>query len=121
MTRNELYRAVLERLQVAADGEPAQPEDIAKVAGRYDDIFEMLSTRDFTNWHGSDIPADAGLAVTMVVAAYVAEDFFLPEKRKNDLKVEGFLDLPVPSVAERMLKRRLAAPYISSRVKTEYF
>lgn len=121
MTLNELYRAVLDRLQVAADGEPAQPEDLAKVETRYDEIFEMLNSRDFADWYGSDIPADAGLAVTMVVAAYVADDFFIPEPRKTSLKMEGYLDLPVPSIAERMLKRRLAASYISSTIRNEYY
>lgn len=122
MTLNDLYRKTLERMQVAADGEPAQPSDLALVAEKYVDIFEMLQSRELADWDSqTDIPADVGLALTLMLAAYSADDFFVPEPRKSQLKAEGLLDGPVMSTAERMLRKRRAGSYISTTVKTEYF
>jgi len=44
MTRNELYRKTLERLQVVADGEPSQPADVQSVTKKYAEVFEILDT-----------------------------------------------------------------------------
>jgi hypothetical protein len=122
MTLNELYRMTLERMQVAADGEPAQPSDIQKVAQRYQVVFELLNAKDLADWDAQeDIPPDAGFAVSLVMAAYCAEDFFVPEPRKSGLKAEGYLDLPQPSLAERTLNRRNAARYLSRPAQPEYF
>jgi hypothetical protein len=122
MTLNELYRQSLERMQVAADGEPAQPGDVQKVAERYLVVFELLNAKDLADWDAEeDIPPDAGFAVVLVLAAYCAEDFFVPEPRKSTIKVEGYLDLPQPSLAERMLNKRNAAKYLSQPAQSEYF
>lgn len=122
MTLNELYRMTLERMQVAADGEPAQPGDIQKVSQRYTVVFELLNAKDLADWDATeDIPPDAGFAVSLVMAAYCAEDFFVPEPRKTGLKAEGYLDLPQPSLAERMLNKRNAARYLSQPAQAEYF
>jgi hypothetical protein len=122
MTLNELYRMTLERMQVAADGEPAQPSDIQKVAQRYTVVFELLNAKDLADWDAEDdIPSDAGFAVSLVMAAYCAEDFFVPEPRKTTLKVEGLLDLPQASIAERMLNKRNTARYLSRPAQSEYF
>jgi len=122
MTLNDLYRRTLEKMQVAADGEPAQPGDIQAVARKYVEVFELLQTNKLADWDGeADIPPDAGNALSMVMAAYCAEDFFVPEPRKGNLKAEGSLDLPQPSLAERILRKRMSAAYISAPVQTEYF
>jgi len=122
MTLNELYRKTLERLQVAADGEPAQPEDIATVRKNYEAVFEVLYAKGLADWDASeDIPPDAGFAMSLVMAAYCAEDFFIPEPRKSTLKAEGYLDLPQASPAERMLTKRVSSKYISQPVQVEYF
>lgn len=122
MTLNELFRITLERMQVAADGEPALPSDIAKVRERYGVVFELLNAKGLADWDAEeDIPPDAGFAVSLVMAAYCAEDFFVPEPRKTTLKVEGYLDLPQASVAERMLTKRNSSKYISQPAESEYF
>lgn len=122
MTLNELYRQTLERLQVAADGEPAQPGDIQTVKQRYTVVFELLNAKGLADWDAEeDIPADAAFAVSLVMAAYCAEDFFVPEPRKSGLKAEGYLDLPQPSVAERTLKNRNATQYLSQPATPDYF
>lgn len=122
MTLNELYRATLERLQVAADGEPAQPGDLQLVERRYPVVFELLNAKDLADWDAEDdIPPDAGFAVSLVMAAYCAEDFFVPEPRKSVLKSEGYLDLPQPSIAERTLRNRNASRYLSQPAQPEYF
>lgn len=122
MTLNELYRQTLDRLQVAAEGEPAQPEDLQKVAERYLAVFELLNAKRLADWDAEeDIPPDAAFAVALVLAAYAAEEFFVPEPRKSGLKAEGYLDLPQPSLAERMLKNRNASVYISKPSQSEYF
>lgn len=122
MTLNELYRQTLERMQVVADGEPALPSDIQKVAQRYTVVFELLHSKGLAEWDAQDdIPPDAGFAVSLVMAGYCAEDFFVPEPRKTGLKIEGLLDLPVPSLAERTLNKRNAAKYLPQPAKSEYF
>lgn len=122
MTKNELFRKTLERLQVVAVGEASLPEDIATVRARYDEVFEILETRDLADWDSAqEIPADAGLAMTMVLAAYSAEDFSVPDPRKSSLKTEGLLDGQSPSLAERMLKKRLSSKYITKPAQPEYF
>lgn len=122
MTKNELYRRVLERVQVAAEGEPAQPEDVQLVAERYRFVHELLVDRELSDWDpDSDIPDGAAPAVIMVVAAYSVEEFGIPEPRKTSLKVEGLLDLPQPSLAQRQLSKRKAKGYIPTRMRAEYF
>lgn len=122
MTLNELYRMTLERMQVAADGEPAQPSDIQKVAQRYTVVFELLNAKGLADWDAEeDIPPDAGFAVSLVMAGYCSEDFFVPEPRKTTLKAEGLLDLPQPSLAERMLTKRNTSHYLSQPIQAEYF
>lgn len=122
MTLNELYRITLERMQVTADGEPALPSDVQKVRERYSVVFELLHAKNLAEWDAEDdIPPDAGFAVSLVMAAYCAEDFFVPEPRKTGLKAEGYLDLPQPSLAERLLNKRNAAAYLAQPARTEYF
>jgi hypothetical protein len=122
MTLNELYRQTLERLQVAGDGEPAQPGDLNLASRRYSVVFELLNAKGLADWDAEDdIPPDAGFGVSLVLAAYCAEDFFIPEPRKSALKAEGYLDLPQPSLAERLLKNRNASRYISQPAQPEYF
>jgi len=122
MTLNELYRKALERMQVAADGEPAQPGDIQQVRDRYTAVFELLNAKGLADWDAEqDIPPDAAFAVVLVLSAYSAEDFFVPEPRKSGLKAEGYLDLPQLSVAERTLRNRNASAYISRPATPEYF
>jgi hypothetical protein len=122
MTLNELYRLTLARMQVAADGEPAQPGDIATVRARYSVVFELLNAKGLADWDAEDdIPPDAGFAVSLVLAAYCSEEFFVPEPRKSTLKAEGYLDLPSPSLAERTLKNRNSSKYLSQPAKAEYY
>lgn len=122
MTLNELYRLTLARMQVAADGEPAQPGDIQTVRARYAVVFELLNAKGLADWDAeADIPPDAGFAVALVLAAYCSEEFFVPEPRKSQLKAEGYLDLPQPSIAERTLTKRNASKYLSQPVESEYF
>lgn len=122
MTLQELYRRTLERLQVAGDGEPAQPADVQIVAAKYDAVFEMLHGKGLADWDAQqDVPPDAGLALIFIMAAHCADDFNIPEPRKSALKVEGYLDMPTPSLAERMLVKRLASAYISKPAQSEYF
>ncbi len=122
MTRNELYRKTLERLQVVADGEPSQPSDVQSVTKCYAEVFEILELKNLADWSSEqDIPPDAATAMTMVMAAHCAEDFGLPEPRKTTIKTEGLLDLPNPSLAERMLLKRSAGAYISTPAQPEYF
>jgi len=122
MTLNELYRLTLERMQVAADGEPARPEDIKTVKERYKVVFELLNAKGLADWDAEeDIPPDAGFAMALVMAGYCSEDFFVPEPRKSGLKAEGYLDLPQPSLAERMLTKRNASKYLSQPAESEYF
>jgi hypothetical protein len=122
MTLNELYRLTLERMQVAADGEPARPEDIKTVRDRYSVVFELLNAKGLADWDADEeIPPDAGFAMSLVMAGYCSEDFFVPEPRKSTLKAEGYLDLPQPSLAERMLSARNASKYLSKPARPEYF
>lgn len=122
MTANELYRQTLERLQVAADGEPALPGDVQLLTKRYRRIFELLMSKELAEWDvEEEIPDDAGLAMVMILAAHSAEEFQVPEPRKSALKAEGLLDLPVPSLGERMLIKRRGKRYISQPIRTDYF
>jgi len=59
--------------------------------------------------------------MVMILAAHSAEDFFVPEPRKTTLKTEGLLDLPNPSLAERMLVKRNSGAYVSTPAQPEYF
>lgn len=119
MTLVDLYRQVLERLQVAAAGESDEPEDVQVVRERYPLLYDMLLTKGLVAWGANaDVPAFAALPVIDMLAYQCAGAF---GKDPGLYAAQGALDLPTQSIAERQLRIQLAKHVIPCTQRTEYF
>lgn len=121
MTRNDLFRRVLEKLEVTAAEEPADPGDLAAVERRYEQLHPQLSTENLCDWGLSeDIPDEFSVPVIAMLAHEAGPAFGRPQN-----PLEGALSLMAaaggPSRAERMLRRMLAREYVSQAAQSEYF
>jgi hypothetical protein len=122
MTPIELRVAALQEASLLASGEPVEPEDDQLVAVKYQGLHDMLLTEGLVSWAVTeDIPEFAETALTMMLAAYIAPAFGVSGQKLMDLRAGGALNLPQPSLAERMLRRQLTKNYVSNPAKTEFF
>lgn len=119
MTLIDLYRKVLEKLEIAAAGEAAAPEDTQLVADRYVGLWNQLRVSGLVSWAiGDDVPDEAAQAV-IDACVYVCADEFGEDS--NRYALAGAIGLPQPSLAERTLRRLHSRAYVSHPARPEYF
>ncbi len=122
MTRNELYKAALVRLNVIGATEEPNAEDGAQVAAKYESLHAMLLQKGLVAWAlTADIPEGADIPVTSMLAWAACREFSVDEQTIGSLTNEGALDLPEPSLAERQLRRLLNKNYVSYPATSDYF
>lgn len=122
MTLAELRIAALQEAGILAIGESASAEDNQLVADKYTALYDMLLTEGLVAWAATAaIPDYADIPVTMMLAAAIAPAFGIEGQRLADLRTGGALNLPQPSIAERMLRRQLAKNYVAHPVKNDYY
>jgi hypothetical protein len=122
MTLAELRRAALQEAGIVAAGESASADDDQLCAQKYAALHDVLLAEKLVAWPvNGDVPEYAETPLTMMLAALIAPAFGVSGDRLNSLRAGGAFGLPVPSIAERMLRRQLAKSYVSAPVKTEYF
>lgn len=118
MTLVDLYNLVLQRLEVTAAGESADASDVQVVAGWYASLYDMLLTKKLVTWGlTDDVPAFAVIPLVAMLAFLNARDF----GKDPATYLDGALDLPQPSIAERQLRTQLAKNYISHTACSEYY
>lgn len=119
MTLKDLYRKVLEKLTVVSSGTPVDPDDEKTVRDKYATLYETLDTEELVNWTATaDVPEFAAQPLIAMLAFMCANEF---GQQAEGFAQEGALFLPQMSLAERQLRRAMAARYISAPQKTEYF
>lgn len=121
MTLTDLYRRTLQKLQVLAAEEPADPSDLRVVEEKYVSLHGQLTGEAICDWGVSeDIPTTVELPVIDMLACVCASDFGLTPNY-----LEGAIALPPdkggPSLAERQLRRVMARSYVSAPAQAEYF
>lgn len=122
MTTTELKLAALRKLKVIGSGEPANSADFALMGEQYEALHAMLLEKSLVTWAlDEDIPAKVRQPVIAMLAALSAEEFGVPQPRLGSLILEGGLDLPQASLAERQLRKALAGNYVSHPLRTQYF
>lgn len=112
-TRADLYRKVLEKLQVVEADDPADASDTLLVRDQYTYVHAMLVKEKLVAWGltSDDIPEYAMIPLTMMLAASCAREFG-QEPTGYQQEAGG---------AWTMLRRLLAKDYIRHRVRAEYF
>jgi hypothetical protein len=109
-------------MRVLAVAQTANADDVALLATKYANLYDMLLTEGLVAWAlTEDIPAYAVEPVCMMLAALSAKDFGIPEGEYGLMQAEGGLSLERPSLAERTLRRQLAKNYIYTPVQADYF
>lgn len=122
MTPTELKTAALQRLQVLPAGENPDPDDFQLIEQKYVALHALLLQKQLVIWASNeDIPAKAQEPVIAMLAAFAVHDFSVPPQRRRELILEGGLDLPQPSIAERQLRKVLAVPYVTNTFRGTYF
>lgn len=122
MTLAELRIAAMQEAGILAAGESASPEDDQLCAEKYAALYEMLLGEDLVAWAADeDIPPAVEIPMTMMLAAFIAPAFGVLGQKLADLRAGGAVGMPLPSIAERMLRRQLARSDVAGPVKTEYF
>lgn len=118
MTLVDLYEKVLQRLEVVAAGESADPDDTALVADKYAALYDMLLSMGLVAWNASEaIPDYAVMPLTSMLAFAAATEFGEDQERF----VDGAVGLSPPALAEQQLRRQLARGYVSYPAASEYF
>lgn len=122
MTPSELKLAALRELKVISAGQDADPDDFALMGEKYTALHAMLLTDELVTWAiTEDVPAKAQEPVKMMLAAFAAGDFGVPEPRLGQLMTLGGFNLPQTSLAERQLRKALASKYVSHSLRTTYY
>lgn len=122
MTPSDLKHAALRKLKVISASESATPEDFGLMGEKYTGLHAMLLRKSLVTWAlAEDIPAEVEQPLIMMLAAFAADDFGVPEPRATILKSEGGLNLPAASPAERLLRAVTAPSRVSGPVRAEYF
>lgn len=105
-----------------ASDQDANAEDFALMGEKYEALHGILLAKSLVTWALiEDIPAKAVEPVKVMLAAFSADEFGVPEPRASILKGEGAINLPQSSPAERLLRAVLAPKYVSSPVRSDYF
>lgn len=118
----ELRKAALQKLQVLAAGEDAEPEDGLLIQQKYEALHAQLTEKNLAVWALSeDIPAKVQEPVIAMLAAMSVDEFGIAEPRRTAMIAAGALDLPQPSIAERQLRKVLSSAYIASPLVTCYY
>ena len=118
MTLTNLYRKTLERLQVAAAGEPTDPDDTLLVAAKYTALYAMLLELSLVAWAADEaVPDNVALPLVEMLAFASAGEF----GQDPNAYANGALGLLSPSLAEQQLRRVLALQYVSEPAQSEYF
>lgn len=119
MTLAELYDASLRKMQVTAAGEAGDPDDTQLMASKYVMLYDMLRGRKLVSWTGTgDIPDFAAIPVTNMMAFISASEFGL---NPAEFSLEGGVDLPIASLAERQLRSQLENDFVYEPARTDYF
>ena len=119
MTLNNLYRRTLEKLQVVAEGEAADPGDVMLIASKYASLYDMLSVKGLVSWSvEDDLPDFSVIPITSMLAYVSAAEFGIDSVA---LATEGALDLPQVSLAERQLRSQMSKTFVSYPAQSEYF
>lgn len=119
MTLTDLYRKVLEKLQVSAAEEPVDAGDVRVISGKYAALHPLLEHEGLCNWGPTeDVPEAVVIPLTAMLAWSAASEF---GRNVGEFAAEGALGLPLPSLAERQLRRYMAGTYVSTPAQTEYF
>lgn len=118
MTLTDLKRKTLERLEVVAAGESADPDDTALVADKYTSLYDMLLTMRLVAWTSTAaVPDYAVIPLTSMLAYACATEFGEDQNRFAD----GIVGANPPGLAEQQLRKQLAKNYVSSVATSEYF
>ncbi|MCC7126418.1 MAG: hypothetical protein IT178_16330 [Acidobacteria bacterium] len=125
-TLAEITEKALQRLQVIGEGDEMIPADSELVQDRYASLLEMLRVEGLADWtYNEQVPEYAEGPLVMMLAAFCAEEFAVPEPRHSRLQQAGAFSLPArlggPSVAERTLRRLIAVPPDAKPVDVEYY
>jgi len=119
MTLQDLKYRVLLKLGVVAAGDSPNADDGATVALRYTDLYSLLAADRLTQWNVTDdIPDEFAAPIVLMTAAECGRDF---GNTDPGLILEGKYGLPLPSPAERQLRRLVSTAYISRPARPEYF
>ena len=122
MTLNELYTKAQQEAGILAAGEDASAEDVQFISNKYAALYDMLLTEGLVAWTATeDIPLYAEVPMTYLLASFIAPGFNVPSGKQQELMLMGGLNLPQPSIAERMLRRQLSKNYVSSPATPDYF
>lgn len=117
MTLTDLYRKTLEKLQVAAAGESAAPEDTALIASKYVTAHALLQPRGLVSWTAAEAVPDEAVEPLVAILAYASATEF---GAQIDPEI-GAIGLPQPSLAERQLRALHSRAYVSYPAQSEYF
>ena len=119
MTPTTLYRKTLEKLQVAAAGEPVDADDVQLIRSKYESLYEVLAVKELVSWNISqDIPENCANPVVMMLAFLSASEFGM---NPLEFAAEGALDVVPPSIGERQLRAQFARDFNYEPARTEYF
>lgn len=118
MTLSQLYRKALEKLQVVAAGEDAEPDDVQLIASKYDSVYAMLQGLKLVSWARSgELPNEAAEPLIMMLAFASADEFGADPAEF----ATGAIGLERPALAERQLRTQMAREYVSHPAESEYF
>jgi hypothetical protein len=122
MTLQDLYEKTLQRLQITAANEAAEPEDTAVVAARYVGLYKLLRAENLVNWAQTASPPDeVEIPLVAMLACHCAREFSIVDPLYSQLLSEGGLGLPQSSWAERLLRSLMSRPYVATRAQSEYY
>ena len=118
MTLTDFYRAVLDKMEVTAAGEPAAPEDTQLIARRYVGKHAQLLALGLASWDVADAIPDEAVPPLIPVIAFECADEFGDERGRY---ADGAIGLTPPSLSERQLRQLHARDYVCSPARPEYF
>ena len=120
LSLTDLKVRVARKLQILHDSESLSAEDGELIGAALDSVETALSTLGIVN-----LDLETGISepladpVAMMGAAYLVDEYQIPEPRRAILRAEGMIGIPGRSIAERQVRALAEAPTVKLAATTD--
>ena len=116
----DLKVRVARKLQIVADSESLSAEDGELIEVGLSAVETAINTLGITSLDIADgVNEPLAEPLVMMAAAYVVDEFQIPDPRRSVLRAEGMIGLPGRSIAERQLRTLVNSPTVKLAVATD--
>ena len=118
----DLQERIARKLQILADTEQLSAEDGEVIQWGMAAVEATLDTLGIGSFNFEDgVSEPFADPIAQMVAAFLVDEFQVPEPRRSQLKAEGMIGIQGRSIAERRLRALMDVPTAKLHVRHDVF